>query len=121
MKLKYHIDKVGIIGSIVSSLCCLGFPAIISFLSAIGATFLINDAILLPLLLVSLIISVSGIFVSFTKHKKVFPPILSIVSAIITFVFLFVVYVKILIYVGLIGLIVASVINSMYIKKCEAE
>jgi len=39
---KKHTDKVGIAGSIFAALCCLGFPALLSILSAIGLGFLIN-------------------------------------------------------------------------------
>jgi len=49
---KRHLDKVGVGGSLFAALCCLGFPALVSILSAIGLGFLINDHILRPLLIV---------------------------------------------------------------------
>ena len=120
-KLKYHIDKIGVLGSIFSTLCCLGFPAIISLLTAIGAGFLINDAILVPFLIISLVIAIIGIFISWLRHKKTFPFILAIISSVVIFVFLFVVYAKVLIYAGLIGLVVSSIFSSLCIKKCEVK
>ena len=119
--LRYHLDKIGVLGSFFSVLCCLGFPGIVGLLSAIGAGFLINDAILLPFLIISLVIAIIGIFVSWIKHKKILPLILATMSAVITFVFLFVVYVKVLIYVGLLGLVISSILSSLCIKKCEVK
>lgn len=48
--MKAYLDKVGPLGSIFAALCCIGTPGLVAFLSAIGVGFLINDAILLPLL-----------------------------------------------------------------------
>jgi mercuric ion transport protein len=45
---KRHLDKIGVGGSLFAALCCLGFPALVSILSAIGLGFLINDDILRP-------------------------------------------------------------------------
>lgn len=53
-------DKVGVVGTTVSALCCLGTPALVSVLSALGLGFLINDAVLVPLLLGSLILVKPG-------------------------------------------------------------
>jgi MerC mercury resistance protein len=49
---KRHLDKIGVGGSLFAALCCLGFPALVSILSAIGLGFLINDDILRPLMIV---------------------------------------------------------------------
>lgn len=48
--LDQHLDKVGIGGSLFAALCCLGFPALLSILSAVGLGFFIHDAILRGLL-----------------------------------------------------------------------
>lgn len=36
---KKHMDKVGLGGSVFTALCCLGLPALVSFLGAIGLGF----------------------------------------------------------------------------------
>lgn len=56
-----HADKLGTAGSIVAALCCLGTPALVAFLAAIGAGFLVNDLILLPLLAFSLGLALWGL------------------------------------------------------------
>jgi hypothetical protein len=42
---KRHLDKIGVGGSLFAALCCLGFPALLSILSAIGLGFLINGCL----------------------------------------------------------------------------
>jgi hypothetical protein len=49
-----YLDRIGVGGSLFAALCCLGFPALVSLLSAIGLGFLMNDAILIPLLILFL-------------------------------------------------------------------
>jgi hypothetical protein len=39
---KKHTDKVGVVGSMFTGLCCLGVPALLSILSAIGLGFLME-------------------------------------------------------------------------------
>jgi mercuric ion transport protein len=58
---KRHLDKIGVGGSLFAALCCLGFPALVSILSAIGLGFLLNDDILRPLLIVFLLVAVFGL------------------------------------------------------------
>ena len=54
MNARDHIDKIGILGATFAALCCLGISAVLSIVSAIGLGFLIHDAVLLPLLIISL-------------------------------------------------------------------
>jgi mercuric ion transport protein len=59
-----HLDKIGVGGSLFAALCCLGFPALVSILSAIGLGFLINNDILRPLLIVFLLVAIVGLAVA---------------------------------------------------------
>lgn len=104
-----YADKVGIGGSIFAALCCLGFPALLSILSAIGLGFLINDAILLPLLAIFLVVTLIGLYVGMRHHGQPWAFILGLTSAVITFVFIFIN--TIVAYFGLAGLIVSGVLN----------
>jgi len=63
-----HLDKVGIIGATIAALCCLGLPAILSVLTAIGLGFIVNDAVLAPLLIVSLALIVWALVRGFRRH-----------------------------------------------------
>ena len=62
-----NLDKIGIGGAAFAALCCLGFPALLAIMSAIGLGFLVNDAVLLPFLTVSLLIALWALW-SGTRH-----------------------------------------------------
>lgn len=98
---------IGMVGTIVTALCCIGTPALLAFLATIGAGFLINDLILLPLLVVFLGMSLWGIRRSMAAHGQSRPFILAVVSGIVTFVAVW--FSRPLVLLGLLGLIAASV------------
>lgn len=104
-----YADKVGIGGSIFTALCCLGFPALLSLLAAIGLGFLINDAILLPLLAIFLVVTLGGLYAGMRHHGQPWAFILGLLSAFGLFAFLFIN--TAISYVSLVGLIVASGLN----------
>ncbi len=68
-------DKLGFLGTLFASLCCLGVSIVIAPLTAIGLGFLINDLILLPLVLIFLLITLWGLYTG-RKHHGVGPPFL---------------------------------------------
>lgn len=59
---KRHLDKIGVGGSLFAALCCLGFPALLAILSAVGLGFLVNDAVLIPLLVLFLLVTLWGLY-----------------------------------------------------------
>ena len=120
-KLRDHIDKAGIIGVIFSHLCCIGLGARIGLIAPAFSPFLMNRSILLPFLLISLSASIIGIFFSYLKHKNIVPFLISVISAAIIIVFSFVIHVAVLLYVGLAGLIGASIYNMVYAKKIKKQ
>lgn len=68
--LKRHLDKIGVGGSIFAALCCLGFPALLALLTAIGLGFLIRDAVLIPMLIVFLAITIYGLYDGMRRHRQ---------------------------------------------------
>ena len=108
-KIKEHIDKAGIIGVIFSHLCCIGLGAQVGLAAPVVSGFLMNHKILLPFLLFSLVVSNLGIFFSYRKHKNILPLLISIISSILIIIFSFIARVGIVLYMGLAGLIGASV------------
>lgn len=106
-----NLDKVGLGGSIFAALCCLGFPALLSIVSAIGLGFLIHDAILLPLLAVSLVTTLLGLYLGIRHHGSWLAFGVGAASALGTFVFIFVWFNKALAGVGIAGLVAASLLN----------
>ncbi len=114
------VSKImGSLGSILASLCCIGTSALLAFLTSIGAGFLINDKILIPLLVVFLGISIRGVYKPFKYHGRKGSIILAIISAIAVFVAIW--FSKLLVYIGHVGLIAASVWDIYLKKTCKQE
>jgi mercuric ion transport protein len=108
---KKHTDKVGVAGSIFAALCCLGFPALLSILSAVGLGFLINDAVLMPLLIVFLLLTLVGLYLGVRHHGSWAAFSIGAISAILTFVSIVIAFNKLVAAIGIAGLIVASILN----------
>ncbi len=79
-----HLDKIGVGGSIFAALCCLGFPALLALLAAIGLGFLINDAVLIPLLVIFLGVTLWGLYLGVHHHRKWSALALGVVGAVLT-------------------------------------
>jgi cytochrome bd-type quinol oxidase subunit 2 len=69
------------LAALVTTLCCLGFPALVGVLAALGAGFLINDRYLEPLLIVLLLLTLVIVGLHLRRHRQPWPFILSVVSA----------------------------------------
>jgi mercuric ion transport protein len=108
---KRHTDKVGVVGSILAALCCLGVPAVLSISSAIGLGFLINDAVLLPLLVVFLIVTLVGLYLGVRHHGSWLAFVIGLISAGSVFIFIVVAFNKLLASMSVAGLVIASVLN----------
>ena len=72
-------------GSVVAGACCLGFAPFLTVLSAIGAGFLINDLILIPIFVLFLGITLWGLYSSRKRHKHFGPFALGAASAVVAF------------------------------------
>ena len=70
MSARDHIDKVGLLGAVLAALCCLGVSAVVSIVTAVGLGFLLNDAVLLPLLVASLLVTLWGLFSGWRRHHN---------------------------------------------------
>jgi mercuric ion transport protein len=104
-----HLNKIGLAGSLFALMCCLGFGPLIALLSAIGAGFLVHDAVLAPLLVVFLVIGGIGVGITYRRHQKAGPLLINFMSSIAIFIFTFVVFFAPLIWLGIAGLVTASV------------
>ena len=107
----------GSIGSLFAGLCCLGFAPALGLLTAVGAGFLINDLILIPLFTVFLGISVWGLKKASSCHNDKRPFYLGTFSALLAFITLW--FAPILAYIGLLGLVSASIWDIYRVKTCK--
>lgn len=63
-------DSGGGVGTVFAALCCAGTPLIVSALAAVGLSFLRRDAILLPLMLLSLLVTHWGLWRGAQRHGR---------------------------------------------------
>ncbi len=84
-----HLEKLGSVGTLITIACCLGFAPLLALLSAIGASFLINDAVLAPLRVVFLVLGGVGLFLSMRQHGRRWPLIVHLISAASLLIFTF--------------------------------
>ena len=116
MTAKEHIDKIGIVSASFAALCCLGIPAVLSIVSAIGLGFLIHDAILLPLLVVSLLIVLWGLYSGWKRHRKPAALILGGAAAVALLAFSFVHPAAPWAFASIAALVAASVLNVVFVR-----
>ena len=69
------------LAALFTTLCCLGFPALVGLFSALGAGFLLNDRYLEPLLAATLLLTLLIAGLHLRRHQQVGPFALSSVSA----------------------------------------
>jgi len=121
MSLAKHLDKLGILGSFIAAACCLGLPAMISIIAALGLGFLINDVVLLPLLIGFLVLTLFGLFQGFKRHKRIWPLVVGVVSALAVVVFIFVSFSTPLAYAAVAGLVASSLLNVLAQRLAHAS
>ncbi len=67
--------------ALVTTLCCLGFPALVGLLATLGAGFLVSDRYLEPLLVGTLLLTLVIVGLHLRRHHQPGPFILSLVAA----------------------------------------
>lgn len=87
--------------------CCLGVTAALSALTAIGAGFLINDAVLIPLYVALLALSVWLLYRSAKNHARLGPFWLGLAGAAVAFAGLWIS--SVLVYGGLLAIVAGNI------------
>ena len=116
-------DGAGVVGAVLAALCCAGAPIIVSVLSALGLSFLRNDAILLPFMGVALLIALWGFWSGRRTHGSSRPLVLAIAGAIALVagvVFIHGFPAKQVIGIGAFALVGATVWNAYLRRTCGA-
>ena len=117
MPWKDHLDKMGIAGSFIAAACCLGLSAVLSIVAALGLGFLIKDAILLPLMVVFLAVTLVGLYLGFRVHHRPWALLIASVSSVAVLFFIFVHTIKFATYLAIAGLVFASILNVISRQK----
>lgn len=112
MGFREQADKVGILGATFTALCCLGISAVVGAVSAVGLGFLINDAVLLPMLIAFLALTVWGLVSGWRRHGRPGALTLGAIAAVALLVSSFFIPQPGLAYTSIAALVAASVWNA---------
>lgn len=78
----WFADVSGAFGAILAALCCAGTPLIVTALAAVGLSALRQDAILWPIMLLSLGVAVWGFWQGYRRHRVVGPLVIGVIGAV---------------------------------------
>lgn len=109
-------DSAGVVGAVFAALCCMGAPIIVGVLGAIGLSWLRQDAILWPLMFLSLGVAVWGLERDRRRHGAATPLMLAGSGAAALaagVVFVHGQPARLLIYGGTLALVIATTWNIM--------
>ena len=109
----------GLVGSAVALLCCAGVAPVIGVLAALGLGFLVRDAILVPLLILGLGVTLWGLWQGRRCHGRGGALVVGVVGSLIT-VGGVLAWVP-LAFLGFVGVIVASIWNLAAVRACVAR
>ena len=108
----------GLLGSGFALLCCAGVAPALGLLSALGLGFLINDAVLIPFLLLALGVTGWGLWQGRRCHGRHSALLLGLGAAVLTVAGLYV-WLP-LAFAGFGGVILAAVWNLRLIRACTS-
>lgn len=117
-------DVAGALGAIVAALCCAGTPLIVAALAATGLSALRKDAILWPIMLVSLAVAMWGFWQGYRVHRVVAPLIGGVLGGVSLALGVIVVHgfpAMQMIYGGAVLLVAATVWNIVARRRCRTD
>lgn len=97
----------GFLGSAFAALCCIGFSVLVAFVSAVGAGFLIQDPVLIPILIVSLALSLVGLVGAYQRRHNLTSFGVGIAGIALTLISVLSVW-KLGVYIGLLALLFST-------------
>lgn len=121
--LSRYAGGAGVVAASCAALCCAGAPIILAVLAATGLGFLRTDAILIPVIGVALAIALWGFRTGRRVHGSAGPVTLGALGSIALVagvVFVHGMPAKVLIGVGALVLLVATLWNARLPRACDA-
>jgi len=117
------VDAAGAFGAIVAALCCAGTPLIVAALAATGLSALRKDAILWPVMLLSLAVAIWGYWQGHRVHHASAPLVVGVIGAVLLALGVIVVHgfpAMQMIYSGATLLVAATIWNIVARSRCTA-
>jgi len=121
--MKSHLDKVGAVGAFFAAAagCPACFPLLAIVGSALGLSFLRPyEGVMLILFQVLVFLGLLGNILSYLKHHQLFILTIGILSPLLIFFSLYIRRSEPLIYIGLFGLVIAAILNTLFKRKCPS-
>jgi mercuric ion transport protein len=118
-----YAGGAGAVAATCAALCCAGAPIIVSVLTATGLGFLRNDAVLLPVIGIAIIIAVYGFWRGKALHGSGQPFAFGLVGGLLLVlgvVFLHGVIAKVFIGLGALALLGGTIQNARLLGRCDA-
>src|SRR5258708_38224289 len=112
-----HIDRAAVLGATIAALCCLGVPAILSVVSAIGLGFLIRDAVLAPLLILSVALVGFGLGRGLRRHRHRLPVVIGALASVALAAATLVAPPRPILFASVAALVAASVMNAILLHR----
>jgi uncharacterized membrane protein (UPF0136 family) len=112
------LPRAGALGALFTTACCIGLPAVVSLLSAVGAGVLLNDRYLQPLLVATLLITISASALTYWRHRNPMPLIVTTLSAALIYWFIYRDYRVPIVWVGAAALVGAQVWEVVAVRSC---
>ena len=102
----------GLVGSIFSTLCCIGIAPLVALVSTLGLGFMLTLTILLPLLVVFLCVGGLGLWISYRRHGVPYPLALhGVGGGLVVVLIYFVIHTGPWIWIGMGGVVAATIWN----------
>ena len=117
-------DAAGTLGAIAAALCCAGTPLIVAALAATGLSSWRKDAILWPVMLVSLAVAIWGYWRGHRLHHAWAPLVVGVIGAVSLALGVIVVHgfpAMEMIYGGAMLLVVATIWNIVARTGCSTD
>lgn len=116
------LDKIGAFGAFLAAVSCPAcFPLLAVAGSALGLGFLRPyEGMVTIVLQVLVFVALVGNVLSFRRHKRVLLLMVGLASPILIFFSLYVYFTPTLLYLGLFGLMVAAIMNSIAGRQCSS-
>jgi len=115
------IEKVGSIGSLLAALSCPAcFPMFAVVGSALGLGFLRPyEGWVILAFRILVLGALIGNVVSFLNHRNKITLLIGVGSPLLIFFSLYIYFNSVLIYSGLFGLVIGSILNTIYNRQCS--
>ncbi|WP_231459587.1 MerC domain-containing protein [Pedobacter sp. Leaf132] len=124
-KTSINLDSLGITASVLCAIHCALVPLLITFLPLWGLSFLANEWVEISMILVSLILGIWSLSISYRKeHRTIYPTVILVLGFALIATGHFSGYdflEPILIPIGGIVIATAHFINLKYVKSCTVK